>query len=232
LKIGEIIAQMRENKNISQKELANILAFEGVHVTNQAISKWENGSTLPNALQFLALCKTLEIADIYGTFIGKRAETPLDSLNDEGKRKVDEYIDLLIRSGIYSNVQASAKIIPIRTLPLYHISVSAGTGQFLDSDNYDLVEVGEEVPANANFGVRISGDSMQPRFIDGQIVWVHQQQTIRNGEIGIFLYNGDAYCKKFESDKDGITLTSLNKAYEPIHVTEIGDLRVFGKVVG
>lgn len=232
MKIGEIIAQMRESKNISQKELANILSFEGVHVTNQAISKWENGSTLPNALQFLALCKILHITDIYGTFIGKPADTPLNSLNEEGIRKVDEYIDLLIRSGIYTNSQSPSKIVAIRTLPLYHISVSAGTGQFLDSDNYDLVEVGEEVPANANFGVRISGDSMQPRFIDGQIVWVHQQQTIHDGEIGIFLYNGDAYCKKFESSKDGIALISLNKAYEPIQITEIGDLRVFGKVVG
>ena len=68
--------------------------------------------------------------------------------------------------------------------------------------------------------------------MDGQIVWVQQQQTIQSGEIGIFLYNGDAYCKKFESNNGGSSLISLNKAYEPIQITEMDELRVFGKVVG
>lgn len=230
--IGEIIARTREEKNISQKELANKLSVEGIQITNQAVSKWENGSTLPNAVQFLALCKTLAITDIYGTFISKHHKTPFDALNAEGKKKAEEYIDLLHRSGMYTEVQAPAKVIPLRTLPLYHISVSAGTGQFLDSDNYDMIEVGDEVPASANFGVRISGDSMHPRFINGQIVWVKQQQTIQDGEIGIFLYNGDAYCKKFRSNNDGICLISLNKTYEPIRVIEGDELHVFGKVVG
>lgn len=232
MKLGDIIGKTREEKNISQKELANMLSFEGIQVTNQAVSKWENGSTLPNALQFLALCKTLEITDIYGTFISKQYKTPFDSLNAEGKKKVEEYVDLLLRSGLYMEPLTSPKVIPLRTLPLYHISVSAGTGQFLDSDNYDMIEVGEEVPVSANFGVRISGDSMHPRFIDGQIVWVHQQQTLLDGEIGIFMHNGDAYCKKFASNDSGVSLISLNKAYAPIHVTEDDELRVFGKVVG
>lgn len=230
MRIGEIIAKIREEKNLSQKELAGLLSLEGVQVTNQAVSKWENGSTLPNAVQFLVLCKALEITDIYGTFISKQHKTPFDSLNPVGKKKADEYIDLLLRSGLYS--EEPAKIIPLRSLPLYHISVSAGTGQFLDSDNYDVIEVGEEVPESASFGVRISGDSMQPRFIDGQIVWVKNQQTLQNGEIGIFLYNGDAYCKKFSSNENGISLISLNKTYKPIHVSETDELRVFGKVVG
>lgn len=232
MKIGEIIAKAREEQNISQKELAAMLSKEGVQVTNQAVSKWENGSTQPNAVQFLALCKTLDITDIYGTFIGKEHKTPYEALTAEGKKKADEYINLLHRSGLFTEVQPASKIIPFRTLPLYHISVSAGTGQFLDSDHYDMIEVGEEVPVSANFGVRISGDSMQPRFIDGQIVWVQQQQTIQNGEIGIFLYNGDAYCKKFKSDANGAALISLNNAYEPIHIAEADELRVFGKVVG
>lgn len=232
MKIGDIVAQIREEKNFSQKELAKRLTSEGIHVTNQAVSKWENGSTLPNATQFLTLCKVLDIHDIYGTFIGKNYSTPFDLLNAAGKKKAEEYIDLLLRSGLYSDPVSFAEITPLRTLPLYHISVSAGTGQFLDSDHYDIVDVDDSVPANANFGVRISGDSMEPRFNDGQIVWVHQQQTIQNGEIGIFIYNGDAYCKKYESDENGVRLISLNHAYSPILLSDNDELRVFGKVVG
>ena len=35
-----------------------------------------------------------------------------------------------------------------------------------------MVEVGREVPDGANFGVRVAGDSMEPQFHDGQVIWV------------------------------------------------------------
>ncbi len=230
--LGETISALREGCGFSQKQLAQCLCQAGVHVTNQAISKWENGNTQPSATQFLALCQVLGITDISAAFLHQRTSSPFDGLNQEGKEKALEFIDLLRRSGLYCAEPVHAKPVLLRSLPLYHISVSAGTGQFLDSDNYDLVEVGEEVPMSANFGVRISGDSMQPRFINGQIVWVHQQQTINDGEIGIFLYNGDAYCKKFSQKNGAVTLISLNTAYSPITIEEDSEFRVFGKVVG
>lgn len=58
-----------------------------------------------------------------------------------------------------------------------------------------MIEVGEEVPDNADFGIRISGDSMEPQFVNGQIVWVHQQNNLETNEIGIFFLDGNAYCK-------------------------------------
>ena len=66
--IGEILNAKRRELGFSQSELAAALAEDGIEVTNQAISKWETGSTLPNAKQFLALCRALEIEDIAGTF--------------------------------------------------------------------------------------------------------------------------------------------------------------------
>lgn len=119
-----------------------------------------------------------------------------------------------------------------RVLPLYRLAVSAGTGEFLDSDDYDSVVVGGEVSPQADFGVRIAGNSMEPRFVDGQIVWVRRQSTIKDGEIGIFLYNGAGYCKRFSRKKSGVQLISLNPQYAPIRVNEEDDLRLFGKVVG
>lgn len=49
------------------------------------------------------------------------------------------------------------------------------------------------MPESANFGVKISGDSMEPEFEDGQIAWVLKQDMVENGEIGIFSLNGEAY---------------------------------------
>ena len=120
----------------------------------------------------------------------------------------------------------------VRALPLYRLAVSAGTGEFLDGADYDTVEVGDEVSAGADFGVRIAGDSMEPRFVHGQIVWVHRQETLRSGEIGIFLYNGAGYCKRLEQNSDSVELVSLNPRYAPIRVADGDELRVFGRVVG
>ena len=58
------------------------------------------------------------------------------------------------------------------------MTVSAGTGKFLDNDSYEEVEVGPEVPETADFGVRISGDSMMPRYLDKQIVWIQKTDLV------------------------------------------------------
>ena len=119
-----------------------------------------------------------------------------------------------------------------RVLPLYRLAVSAGTGEFLDGEGSDAVEVGDEVSPLADFGVRIAGDSMEPRFVHGQIVWVRRQETLRPGEIGIFLYNGAGFCKRLERRGGRVELVSLNSAYPPIRVGPADELRVFGRVVG
>ena len=158
-------------------------------------------------------------------------DNPLSELNEEGKEKALEYISLLVDSGKYA--QEKATIIPFtRVIKLFDIPASAGTGSFLDSDDFTEIEVGEEVPTDADFGIRISGDSMEPRFINGQIVWVKQQETLLNGEIGIFYLDGNAYCKKIKDDKEGLFLISLNSKYNPIPVADNNSFKVFGKVVG
>ena len=154
--------------------------------------------------------------------------------NEEGKAKAIEYIDLLKKSGMYEPEPIKQPtIIPFRrNIRLFDIPASAGTGSFLDSEDFTMLEVGEEVPADADFGIRISGDSMEPQFINGQIVWIHQQETLSDGEIGIFFLDGDAYCKKLKDDTDGLFLISLNKKYDPIPIKEETNFKVFGKVVG
>ena len=97
----------------------------------------------------------------------------------------------------------------------------------------EIVCIDESIlPEDTTFGVRISGDSMEPEFHDGQIAWVLQQESVANGEIGIFALNGEAYIKKLQNDKDGIFLISLNEKYAPIKVSENDRLDIFGKVLG
>ena len=226
--IGEILNSKRRELGFSQAELASALAIDGIEVTNQAISKWETGSTLPNARQFLALCRALEIDDISGTFDGGSRDGLLAGLNTVGRKKALDYIELLRDSGRYGLQPEPVKT---RMLPLYSLAVSAGTGQFLDSEDYDMTEVGPEVPDGANFGVRVAGDSMEPRFHSGQTVWVHQQPTLESGEIGVFLYDGSAYLKQLRRDGKHVFLHSLNPAYADLEISDALPLRVLGKAV-
>ncbi len=229
--LGEIIAKHRKKMGLSQVDISKMLGTYGVNITNKAVSTWEKDAAEPSSSVLLLLCKILNITDIYGDRYGENPDNPLSSLNEEGKAKAFEYIELLKKSGMYEPVQAT--IIPFRrSIRLFDIPASAGTGSFLDSDDFTMLEVGEEVPAEADFGIRISGDSMEPQFINGQIVWIHQQDTLADSEIGIFYLDGDAYCKKLKDDTDGLFLVSLNKKYTPIPIKAETNFKVFGKVVG
>ena len=230
--LGEKLTSLRRRTGLSQRELAARLAVYGVDVTNQAVSKWEKGMTQPSAEQFLALCRALDVENISNEFLGRRSGL-LRELNDLGVRKVREYADLLRASGLYAAEEdAPAGETAGRVLPLYNLAVSAGTGQFLDSDDFESVIVGADVPDTADYGVRVAGNSMEPRYQDGQTVWVQYRRTLRSGEIGVFLYDDNAYLKQLIVDERGVRLHSLNPAYSDIVVGSAGELRVLGRAVG
>ena len=86
------------------------------------------------------------------------------------------------------------------------------------------------------FGLKIRGDSMEPRICDGDVVIVRQQDDAESGDIVIAMVNGDdATCKRLVKYASSIALVSLNTKYEPMMFTneEIMSkpVRVIGKVV-
>ena len=235
INVGEILAQARRAAGFSQIDAAEMLTENNYPIKNKAISAWEKGLASPNAAQFLLLCKMYGITDIYSTFLEPNPDNPLSVLNKAGKDKVLDYIDLLTLSDDYRYKASPApdNIIPFtqRELPLFLLPASAGTGEFLDSEMYDMVVVGNEVPESASFGIRLNGDSMSPTYINGQIVWVHKTTELLDGDIGIFFLDGSAYCKRLHKEKDYVELISINPKYAPIHVTEESDFRIYGRVV-
>ena len=228
--IGSKLSAYRKQRNMSQIDLANHLEKYDIHVKNGAISAWEKDVSIPSSIQLLAICKILGITDIYTEFIESNPNDVFANLNDEGKEKVLEYIELLLLSDKYK--KQPAKIIPFRRMiPLSLQGTSAGTGDFMDEENFEMIEVGEEVPIEADFGVRLNGDSMQPRYQDDEIVWIKKDTELVSGDIGIFYLDGMTYCKQLKKDQDGTFLISLNTKYNPIPVTEHSTFVVFGRVL-
>ena len=227
--IGEVISEHRKNKKLSQIELSEKLANKNIEVSNAAISAWEKGNSMPSAEALLATCELLEINDIYTEFIGENPLDPFRDLNEEGKQKVLDYISLLVKSGEYKKPTNIIEFKP-RTMKVALTRASAGTGNFLDDENFEEMEVLEPVPECADFGVHITGDSMEPRFHDEELVWIEKTEALETGDIGLFFLDGLTYIKKYVVNNAGTFLVSLNAKYKPIEVGEFSTFKIFGKL--
>ena len=242
--IGKRLLEARRLRDWTLAELCSRLQDCGVETTRSSISKWETGVTIPNAYQLVALCRVLGIADGLSCLTAARNA----ALNEIGLRKVQEYRDDLIASGRYAPFSEEPCIEYVE-MPVSLLSASAGTGQFLDSGNYEMVRFPKmSVPDKADFALRVSGDSMEPVYHDGQIVWVQECSELRPGLVGIFVYDGNGYIKVLgerEPDaaererfmrEDGSVwrqpvLISYNHAYRPIRVLPDLEFRIVGKVL-
>ena len=248
--LGQRLQAARLSGNVSQRELVETLRTYGVSVQVSALSKWEGGQTLPNPYQFFALCRALDIRDplAYFTdlFPADQSQVSAFGLNDEGLGKVRTYIKDLLATGLYAAGQdlASEDLAECR---LYDMAVSAGTGSVLFGEDYELISVpASTLPQGYDFAVRVQGDSMEPRIHDRQILWVKATGDLRPGEIGIFVYDGEAFVKVYhpleaadhqdpadESDTGlpGIELVSLNPAYAPKSINPNLPFQIVGKVL-
>ena len=233
--IAGLISAHRKANKWTLAELTERLNAKGVDIKYKAVSAWETGVSYPSVPVFFILCEIFEIKDIYAELWGTNPFDPMHSLNAAGREKVMDYIAFLMKDPEYtmdiSSEPDSMSPAARDVIPLYDMPVSAGTGNFLEDSEYTCIPRDNTVPSCATFGVRISGDSMLPRFRDGQVVYVHAQNTLENGEIGIFLLNGSAYCKKFRNTNKGTSLISINKKYAPMAVNDPEAFRIFGKVL-
>lgn len=229
---GSTLTKLRNQAGLKQSELSELFSEKGNPVSNQAISKWEKDASLPNATQLITLCEIYGGFSVIQAFLPEDTSYPIAALNKEGCAKVLDYISLLKANNRYIRQPEQVLAKPNkRTLHLFDLPVSAGTGELLLGESYEDYTPTSAVPEDADFCLRISGDSMEPHFHDGQIVYVHQQPVLNDGDIGIFGYDGHAYCKKLSLTTAGTRLISLNEKYDPIEILRGSELLVFGRVV-
>lgn len=117
-----------------------------------------------------------------------------------------------------------------RSIGLYDMPVSADVGEFLaDSTRIeDIVIPDDPRTAEADYALRINGDSMEPKYHSGDIVLIQSADTVEEGELGIFVLDGSGYFKKYGGDH----LISLNPKYSPIMLKDFEDVSCCGRVVG
>ncbi|HHX2922664.1 TPA: LexA family transcriptional regulator [Staphylococcus aureus] len=107
---------------------------------------------------------------------------------------------------------------------------SAGIGERLYNEPISKEFVRGYVPAH-DIALKINGDSMEPLFKNGQIIFIEKSHTIKDGQIGVFIINGDAYVKKVYVEDNRLTLVSLNKKYKDLYFYDNESVRLVGKVI-
>ena len=100
----------------------------------------------------------------------------------------------------------------------------------------DTEEITEMAKTGEFFGLKIKGNSMEPRIYENDVVIVRQQNDAESGDVVIATINGDeATCKRLRKYRDGIELISNNPSYEPMFFSNEEILskpvRIIGKVV-
>jgi transcriptional regulator with XRE-family HTH domain len=148
------------------------------------------------------------------------------NLDDHGRKIIDyclnEEYDRCVAA---QTEQEEPEIISIK---FAHLPASAGTGIDLSEENYSSLKVkANDLTKSADFAVKVSGDSMEPTYNDGDILLV-EQLPINIGDIGIFILNGDGYVKEFGGDR----LISHNKKYPDIKLSEHDVIMCPGRVIG
>lgn len=235
--IAKNLAFYRKRAGLTQKELA-----EKLGLSHNSISSWENGKNSIDIETLFEVCEILGVTinDMYGGMAIKDATITVKerelldsyrSLTQTGKNFVTDNIKLVLT---YEAKKDSAEESngTYTSHPIYLLPASAGTGQFLDGENFEMVTFPtKEIPKGSNFGVRVSGSSMEPQLHDGDVAFIQRSKEIQSGNIGVFILNGDAYIKKMVCDMDECYLVSLNPAYEPIKINKNDDLRTVGKVL-
>lgn len=189
-------------------------------------------------LRLEAGLKQVEFAPIIGVSQGSLSGYENDKIEPDQDTliKIATYFDvsidyLLGKTAVRKERSIKGVLIPVLG------EVRAGYPMEAVENIIDYEEI-DEAMANRGeyFALRIRGDSMEPRFVEGDVVIVRKQETADTGDIVVALVNGDsATIKKLKRYDHGISLIPANPAYEPMYYAneEIHELPVsiLGKVV-
>ena len=108
--------------------------------------------------------------------------------------------------------------------------VSAGTGVWVSDEPVETIKYPVPVPGH-DIALRVNGNSMEPMFHDGDVVFVKKTPEVHHGSIIIIIVNDNAYIKKLYRRDDEVRLISLNPQYEDIVLNPDDTIEIIGNVI-
>lgn len=231
MSIGSRIKERRLALNLTQEDLANQL-----NISKGAVANYENEVSTPKPDILFNVISVLrcDANYLFQDMVNQSNDSVLSSKEYEiirDYRRLDERGKEMVECVLQKELEQRHKMKNSIKVPVYHklyydFPVSAGTGEYLDDSTAKVIQLEIEPPRGTDYILRIAGDSMEPKYRDGDFVYVQRTESIEYGEIGIFVYAGNVYMKKYTPEG----LKSLNSKYEIIKGN--GDIRCMGRVLG
>lgn len=208
MELYENIKKRRKELNMTQTELALKTGYSD----KSAIAHIESGRVDIPVSKINEFAKALKMQP--GDLMGNPAVSPMILIEQMPSERVRKAVRIPVLGDVAAGIPLDAieDIIDYEEIP----AEMATQGQF--------------------FGLRIKGNSMEPRICAGDVVIVQRQEDADSGDIVIACINGDsATCKKLIKYPDQIVLMPLNNKYDPIIFTaeevKKTPLTIIGKVV-
>ena len=224
--IGSKIKEFRLKRNLTQKELAKL-----VNVGDTTIANYEKGFRSPkkDTMFDLANVFNVSIDDLFppiqkdSSSNTPKIQTIYDELKPPRQAKVLTYAERL-RDEQRNEEKTKKNEVSENLISLYQVEVVSETaaacgfnyGFGYDDTDRETIEVHERPPRH-DIATKVSGDSMQPDYQDGDILYlVDKGLTTYNGDLAVIAYGDRSYFKKIYTENGRLRLVSLNDKYEDI----------------
>lgn len=235
----EHLKQLRESTGLNQKDFG-----ESVGVKKATYSNYETGKTQPGSDFWIA------VADKYNVSIDwlmgftddpQRSKFAMPSTLDRKYAALDAHgrrvVDLVMDAEAERVQEASAaQVVDLGTIRHYLYSPAAGPDGLTENDYEDIPRTAD-MPAEADFCLTVSGDSMEPYIHDGEMIYISETATVGEMEVGVWFFQGGTYVKQYAPSYDGsVYLLSANPEREAANVRvppeAVPGLVCYGKVLG
>lgn len=235
-KFSQILKELRIKSGYSQKDV-----YEHFKIPQSTFSSWEIGKSEPSGEMLIKLCEFYKcdmmkefsnISSSMFTLNETRLIEKYRALDSHGKEVVDVVLEK--ETERIEKLAKSVNDVPKGKTDVIYIDfveakASAGKGFNLDDEYKEKLKLYvNRTTARADFAVMVAGDSMEPKFYDGDILLVSKQPDIEIGDFGIFVKNDKGYVKEKGTDR----LISLNENYPDIFPSEDEPIQCMGKVIG
>lgn len=235
-KISNRLKLIMSERNLKQVDILNktlpLQIKYNVRLAKNDLSQYVNGKVEPNQERIFILAKALDVSEAWlmGFDVPRERIDKEDNVNEliNIYQKLNESRkDNVYRFAEHQLEEQNNKIVPL-------VGTTAANPQVAEyADQINDVSINIEVPHSADCALVVRGNSMEPDYLDGSIVFYKRQNTVENGELAIVEIDGDGVTFKkilFDYDNQQVILRSLNKDYDD-RVLKDEEYRIIGKVV-
>lgn len=227
---GRNLKYLRKKHGLEQMDLAEKLGRKSA----STISEWEKGKYTPklSTLNEISKIFNVEIDDLMNIDLSLQTSkvnnditTIYNKLNSDRQQKVIKFAETQLE-------EQNSNIVDLREYKDVYIQskLSAGTGIVdLDQQHQELISYKGYVPKDYDLAFEVCGDSMEPLFKSGEVIFVKADKEVRNGQIGVVVINDNAYVKKMYVEDNKLRLVSLNKKYDDIIADE--NIQIVGRAI-